>query len=83
MESGAEIVKVFPGDTLGPSFVQSVKAALPQASFIPTGGVRLENVATWIRAGCVAVGVGNHLTKSTDVAETAKRFLEEIRRART
>jgi 2-dehydro-3-deoxyphosphogluconate aldolase/(4S)-4-hydroxy-2-oxoglutarate aldolase len=82
MECGAEIVKVFPGEILGPAFVQSVKAALPQSSFIPTGGVSLENVGTWIRAGCVAVGVGSNLTKSSNIADTAKQFLEEIRRAR-
>jgi 2-dehydro-3-deoxyphosphogluconate aldolase / (4S)-4-hydroxy-2-oxoglutarate aldolase len=81
MECGVEIVKVFPGETLGPAFVHALKGALPQASFMPTGGVSLENVGSWIRSGCVAVGVGSHLTKSTNIAETARRFLEEIRRA--
>jgi 2-dehydro-3-deoxyphosphogluconate aldolase/(4S)-4-hydroxy-2-oxoglutarate aldolase len=83
MEWGAEIVKVFPGETLGPGFVQAVRAALPQAAFMPTGGVSLENVATWIRAGCIAVGVGNQLTGSANIAENANRFIEEIRRARS
>jgi len=82
MECGAEIVKVFPGETFGPAFVQALKAALPQASFMPTGGVSLENTGAWVRSGCVAVGVGSHLTKSANIADTARRFLEEIRRAR-
>jgi 2-dehydro-3-deoxyphosphogluconate aldolase/(4S)-4-hydroxy-2-oxoglutarate aldolase len=83
MECGADIIKVFPGETLGPQFVQAHKAALPQASFMPTGGVTLENTGTWIRAGSVAVGVGSSLTKSDNIANKAKRFIEEIRRARS
>jgi 2-dehydro-3-deoxyphosphogluconate aldolase / (4S)-4-hydroxy-2-oxoglutarate aldolase len=82
MECGADIVKAFPGETLGPPFVQALKAALPQASLMPTGGVTLENAGSWIRAGSVAVGVGGHLTKAANIAETAKSFLEEVRKAR-
>jgi 2-dehydro-3-deoxyphosphogluconate aldolase/(4S)-4-hydroxy-2-oxoglutarate aldolase len=88
MEHGADIVKVFPGETLGPAFVKAVRGPLPHASLMPTGGVSLENVADWIRAGCVAVGVGGSLTagaKSGDfrsITETAKRFIEVIRQAR-
>jgi 2-dehydro-3-deoxyphosphogluconate aldolase/(4S)-4-hydroxy-2-oxoglutarate aldolase len=82
MECGADILKVFPGETLGPPFVQALKAALPQASLMPTGGVTLENTGSWIRAGSVAVGVGGHLTKAANIAETAKSFLEEVRKAR-
>src|SRR5215471_9739958 len=58
LECGADIVKLFPGESLNPAFVKAVKAAIPNASLMPTGGVSLENVAVWIRAGCVAVGVG-------------------------
>ena len=83
MECGADILKVFPGETLGPPFVQALKAALPQASLMPTGGVTLENAGSWIRAGSVAVGIGGHLTKAANIAETAKSLLEEVRKART
>src|SRR5271156_474832 len=62
MECGADIVKVFPGEILGPSFVKAVKGPLPQAQLMPTGGVSIENVAEWIKAGAVAVGVGGNLT---------------------
>jgi len=82
MECGADIIKVFPGETLGPPFVQALKSALPQASLMPTGGVTPENAGSWIRAGSVAVGVGGHLTKAANIGETAKRFLEEVRKAR-
>ena len=88
MECGADIIKVFPGDTTGPAFVKAVKAALPQASLVPTGGVSIENVCTWITAGCVAVGAGGNLTRSAadgdfyTITELTKRFIEEIRTAR-
>jgi 2-dehydro-3-deoxyphosphogluconate aldolase/(4S)-4-hydroxy-2-oxoglutarate aldolase len=88
MECGADIVKVFPGETLGPAFVKAVKAAIPHASLMPTGGVSLENVRSWIAAGCVAVGVGGNLTASADkgdfqaITELARQYVEEIRQAR-
>ena len=88
MESGAEIVKVFPSEILHPTFIKAVKAAIPHAALMPTGGVSLENVAEWIKAGCVAVAVGGSLTRSAatgdfrSITELTKRFLEEIGRAR-
>jgi 2-dehydro-3-deoxyphosphogluconate aldolase/(4S)-4-hydroxy-2-oxoglutarate aldolase len=88
LESGSEIVKVFPGETLGPTFVKAVKGPLPQAALMPTGGVGLDNVAEWIKAGCVAVGVGGNLTggaKTGDyesIARIAAEFIEKIREAR-
>jgi 2-dehydro-3-deoxyphosphogluconate aldolase/(4S)-4-hydroxy-2-oxoglutarate aldolase len=88
MESGANLIKLFPGEVLGPAFVKAVKGPLPQASLMPTGGVSLENVEEWIRAGVVAVGVGGSLTrgaKDGDVASItarARQFIEKIRRAR-
>lgn len=88
MECGADIVKLFPGETLGPAFVKAVKGPLPQASLMPTGGVSIENVAEWIKAGAVAVGVGGSLTAGAQsgnfqlVTDTAKQFIERIRQAR-
>jgi len=88
MECGADIVKVFPGETLGPAFVKAVRGPLPQASLMPTGGVTLENVSEWIKAGSVAVGVGGNLTagaKSGDYAsitKLARQFVEKIKEAR-
>jgi len=88
MECGAEIVKAFPGEILGPAFVKAVKGPLPQAQLMPTGGVSLDNVADWILAGSVAVGVGGNLTaaaKSGDFASitrVARQFVEKIEQAR-
>jgi 2-dehydro-3-deoxyphosphogluconate aldolase/(4S)-4-hydroxy-2-oxoglutarate aldolase len=88
MECGADIVKVFPGEILGPAFVKAVQGPLPQAQLMPTGGVTIENLPAWINAGAVAIGVGGSLTagaKSGDFASITRRareFVEKIQEAR-
>jgi len=88
MEAGADIVKLFPGEALGPSFVKAVKGPLPQAPLMPTGGVSLENVGDWIKAGCVAVGVGGNLTAGAQkgdwqsITDLSRQFIAKIRAAR-
>ncbi|AOQ22834.1 KHG/KDPG aldolase [Moorella thermoacetica] len=88
MEAGSDFVKFFPGSAFGPEMVKAIKGPLPQAPIIPTGGVSLENVAQWIKAGCEAVGVGGELIKGAKtgdyelVKETARKFVSAIRAAR-
>jgi len=88
MEAGADIIKIFPGNLFGPSIIKSVKGPIPQAQMMPTGGVEVENVEEWIKAGAVAVGAGSSLTKGSKtgdyaaVTATAKEFLRKIREAR-
>jgi len=88
LECGADIIKVFPGETLGPAFVKAARAPLPQASLMPTGGVSIDNVASWIAAGSVAVGVGGSLTagsKTGDypaITNLSRQFIQTIQKAR-
>jgi 2-dehydro-3-deoxyphosphogluconate aldolase/(4S)-4-hydroxy-2-oxoglutarate aldolase len=88
MEAGADIVKIFPGELFGPAIIKAIKGPLPQATMMPTGGVGLDNVGEWIKAGAVAVGVGGKLTggaKTGDyesITTIAKQFIEKIRAAR-
>lgn len=84
MEAGVDIIKVFPGSAFGPDFIKAIKGPLPHASFMPTGGVSLDNVDKWIKNGCIAVGVGGNLTKGTreDMTKTAKEFVAKISEAR-
>ena len=68
-EMGAEIVKLFPGSTYGPSFVKGVLAPQPWTSIMPTGGVSPteENLKSWFEAGVTCVGMGSKLmAKHTD-----------------
>lgn len=71
--AGAEVVKLFPASLLGPGFVRAVLAPLPWVRLVPTGGVTLETVGAWLRAGCLAVGVGGELTGTGDPAEVTRR----------
>lgn len=88
MEAGADIVKIFPGDLFGPKIIKDIKGPIPYAKMMPTGGVDVDNVDQWIKAGAVAVGAGSSLTagaKTGDykaVAETAKKFVEAVKAAR-
>jgi 2-dehydro-3-deoxyphosphogluconate aldolase / (4S)-4-hydroxy-2-oxoglutarate aldolase len=88
LESGAEIIKVFPGELAGPGFLKSVRGPLPQACLMPTGGVSVDNVAEWIAAGAVAVGAGSQLTagaKTGDyekITRTARQFVDAVKAAR-
>lgn len=88
MELGADIIKVFPAELFGPKVVKAFRAPLPQAPLMPTGGVSLDNVEEWFKAGAVALGVGGSLSKGakTDdyelVTNTAKAFVEKIKAAR-
>lgn len=85
LEDGADIVKVFPGEVLGPAFVKAVRGPLPHAPLMPTGGVSVETAGQWIRAGCVALGVGGELTKGGDdgaISARARELLAAIRKAR-
>jgi 2-dehydro-3-deoxyphosphogluconate aldolase/(4S)-4-hydroxy-2-oxoglutarate aldolase len=77
-DAGADIVKVFPSTSLGPTFIKDVRAPLPQIKLMPTGGVTIDNAADWLRAGAVAVGIGSALVdasavKSDDFAAITRR----------
>ncbi|WP_343701365.1 bifunctional 4-hydroxy-2-oxoglutarate aldolase/2-dehydro-3-deoxy-phosphogluconate aldolase [Chitinophaga sp.] len=62
-KSGAALVKLFPGSTLGPGFVKAIKPLFPGLRFMPTGGVEPEqaNLQAWFEAGVVCVGLGSNL----------------------
>ncbi|WGG47908.1 bifunctional 4-hydroxy-2-oxoglutarate aldolase/2-dehydro-3-deoxy-phosphogluconate aldolase [Rossellomorea sp. DA94] len=89
MEYGADVVKLFPGNTYTPSIIKSIKGPLPQVSVMPTGGVNLQNAAEWINSGAVAIGIGSDLTKPAslgnydEVTKLAKQYCEIVREART
>ncbi len=61
--AGATLVKLFPGNLLGPSFVTAVRELFPRMHFMPTGGVEAEkkNLKKWFEAGVSAVGMGSKL----------------------
>jgi 2-dehydro-3-deoxyphosphogluconate aldolase/(4S)-4-hydroxy-2-oxoglutarate aldolase len=60
---GAKMIKLFPGNILGPSYMEAIKPLFPNLLFMPTGGVDFdaENIKTWFKAGVSAVGMGSKL----------------------
>jgi len=77
-EWGVEIVKIFPGEVLGSSFIKSLHGPLPFASAMVTGGVEptRESLARWFGAGVVAVGMGSQLFPKTVLADRAFDTIE-------
>lgn len=63
MSAGCEVIKVFPGEVVGPGFVKAVKAVFPAAQLMVTGGVSptKESISSWFKAGVAAVGMGSML----------------------
>ncbi len=75
-EAGADIVKVFPADVLGPAFFKALRGPLPQVRLMPTGGVDLTTAADFLRAGACCLGVGGQLV---DPKLVAARDFDRIR----
>lgn len=88
LEAGCDVIKLFPGNILGPSAISTFKGPLPQGEFMPSGGVDVNNVDKWLKAGAYAVGTGSSLTKGAKtgdfnaVKEKAQEFIEAVKRAR-
>ncbi len=84
LEAGCDIIKVFPGNVVGPGAISSFKGPLPQGDFMPSGGVDVDNVDKWIKAGACAVGTGSSLTKGAKtgdfaaVTAKAREFVEAV-----
>jgi 2-dehydro-3-deoxyphosphogluconate aldolase/(4S)-4-hydroxy-2-oxoglutarate aldolase len=75
-EAGADIVKVFPADVVGPAFFKAMRGPLPQIRLLPTGGVDLTTAAAFLQAGACCLGVGGQLV---DPAAIAARDFDRIR----
>jgi 2-dehydro-3-deoxyphosphogluconate aldolase/4-hydroxy-2-oxoglutarate aldolase len=89
LEAGCDVIKLFPGNILGPAAISTYKGPLPQGEFMPSGGVDVDNVDKWLKAGAYAVGTGSSLTKGAktgdfDAVEAkAKEFVEAVKKARS
>ncbi|MFM9883061.1 MAG: bifunctional 4-hydroxy-2-oxoglutarate aldolase/2-dehydro-3-deoxy-phosphogluconate aldolase [Burkholderiales bacterium] len=84
-EAGADVIKVFPGEIVGPAFIRAVRAPLPHIPLMPTGGVTLDNIKQWFDAGVFAVGIGSYVSapaKKGDLAGVANRARELTERIR-
>ncbi len=89
-ENGADFVKIFPADGLGPNYIKALKAPMPHLQVIPTGGVDVNTCADFIKAGCAAVAAGSSLVKKEFIlkkdwkalSELAAQFVANVAKAR-
>jgi len=89
-EAGADIVKVFPADVVGPAFFKALRGPLPQVRLMPTGGVDLTTAAAFLKAGACCLGVGGQLVEPEAVAkrdfarirDMAKQYVSIVKQAR-
>ena len=90
-QAGGDIIKIFPcGAFGGAKYIKALRAPFPQIEMMPTGGVSLETVGDFLKAGACAVAVGAELIDSANIRdghfgvfeERAKRFLEAVAKAR-
>lgn len=72
MESGCELIKLFPGSAFGPKYISAIKAPLPQVSLMVTGGVNLNNMQEWFTAGVDAIGIGGEFNTLANAGEFSK-----------
>lgn len=90
-EAGADIVKVFPAEIVGPAFFKAMRGPLPQVKLMPTGGVDLTTAGEFLKAGAVCLGVGGQLVDPKIVAagdfnritELARQYVELVKQHRS
>ena len=85
-ENGAECVKIFPASTGGPEYIKAIKGPFPQIKICPTGGVSLDNMKAFLKAGASCLGVGGRLVdanliknqKWDDLTSIAKEYVAQL-----
>lgn len=90
-ENGADLIKVFPANVFGPSYIKDIHGPLPQVPLITTGGISVDNAGEYIKAGASGVGVGSSLVNTkkeltsaylSEITTTASLFINAVKEAR-
>jgi 2-dehydro-3-deoxyphosphogluconate aldolase / (4S)-4-hydroxy-2-oxoglutarate aldolase len=89
-EAGAQVIKIFPADIGGPAYLKTLHGPLPQVRLLPTGGVNLNTIADFLKAGACAVGLGGALVEpkavqAGDMARIkslAQQYVEAVKKTR-
>jgi 2-dehydro-3-deoxyphosphogluconate aldolase/(4S)-4-hydroxy-2-oxoglutarate aldolase len=89
-EAGADIVKVFPAEVVGPAFFKAMRGPLPQIKLMPTGGVDVTTAGEFLQAGAVCLGVGSQMVDPKAIArgdfaritDLAKQYVEIVQQQR-
>jgi 2-dehydro-3-deoxyphosphogluconate aldolase/(4S)-4-hydroxy-2-oxoglutarate aldolase len=89
-EAGADLIKIFPANDLGPDYMKALLAPMPQLPLVPTGGVTIQNCGLYLRIGCAAVAVGTSVVNSKlikdenwqGITSLAQTYVEAAQRVR-
>jgi 2-dehydro-3-deoxyphosphogluconate aldolase/(4S)-4-hydroxy-2-oxoglutarate aldolase len=89
-ELGADFIKIFPAEGLGPKYISSIRGPLPHLKIVPTGGVDVNTAGSFIKAGCVAVAAGSSLVSKdilkneewAKLTDLAAQFIAAVAKAR-
>ena len=76
-EAGADIVKIFPAETVGPKYFKAVRGPLPNVRLAAVGGVSTKNIADFLAAGSDAFGIGSNLVSAARVKRAAWQEIED------
>ena len=84
VNAGADYVKLFPSNVLGPAFVKAILAPLKNAKLIAVSGITTDNIPDYLKAGCVGFGIGTNIVSAQlaeaarfdVIAENARKFIE-------
>lgn len=88
LETGSDLIKIFPGSVVSQAMISAIHGPFPYVNIMPTGGVNLDNMEKWFKAGVTLVGTGSNLTAEakvhnysavTNMAKKYRAKLEEIR----
>jgi len=90
-EAGADVIKVFPAEIGGPPYLKALKGPLPQVRLMPTGGVNLQTLPEFLKAGACAVGLGSSLVEKdavergdmSRIRDLARQYVELMAKCRT
>lgn len=83
LNSGVKVIKLFPGEAVGPKYIKAIKAPIKDVKVMVTGGVNVENLEEWLENGADSLGIGSILTSGTNndqekIAINARRFMEKV-----
>jgi 2-dehydro-3-deoxyphosphogluconate aldolase / (4S)-4-hydroxy-2-oxoglutarate aldolase len=79
LAAGVTTLKLFPAGPLGPAYLRAMRGPFPDVAFVPTGGIRVEQVPAWLDAGAAAVGLGSDLIGPSGVHPAVRDLLEQPR----
>ena len=91
LDEGAEVVKLFPASLGGPRYLRTLRGPFPELQVIPTGGIGIADLASWFKAGALAVGIGSEIAprelvqdgRWAEISRLAADFAAIARAART